>query len=333
MSAPSSTFWYGVLASFSVYMTHSIFTKLSLGSGRVRGQPRDKATGQFVTLSYGETHYRIHGADGSPKLNPVRPLIILVHGFAGSSNCWEVSLYNKTLSDAGYDVLSYDNWGHGYSEGPDCAYSAELFSSQLAELLVALDISKPFDLLGFSLGGAIVSVFAHRYPRRIKKIIYQAPSVARGSKLKALPLALVSNIPFLRELLCILIIPHFGEGANSDNSAVVRAAYRLIETSTSFHNMNSWLLSGHSEDLFKDIVTVQRKEVMFLWGDSDNAVDIRESKRLREIAPDAPFVTAEGGDHMTFAELDTEKGRRIGELFRSSLIKYLKGEEVINVEM
>jgi hypothetical protein len=37
-------------------------------------------------------------------------------------------------------------------------------------------------------------------------------------------------MPFLRELMALLIFPHFGEGANSNNSAVVRAAYRLTHT-------------------------------------------------------------------------------------------------------
>jgi pimeloyl-ACP methyl ester carboxylesterase len=80
-----------------------------------------------------------------------RPLVVLVHGFAGSSDVFtddSRSAYCQVLSEAGFDVLTFDNFGHGHSDGPDIVYSVELFCSQLCELLLSLQVQSPFDLVG-----------------------------------------------------------------------------------------------------------------------------------------------------------------------------------------
>ena len=321
------SYWIGVSSGLLVVLMRLLFRSLAFGSGQTRGQPRSLAPGEFANLSYGETHYVIHGKNGEPKLNPAsRELVVLVHGFAGSSAVWGTSQYLTTLSSSGYDVLTFDNYGHGYSSGPDVTYSVELFSSQLSELLLHLDIHQPFHLLGFSMGGSIATVFTHRHPKLVKKLILQAPSIARDPLFPLLLLRVFALIPFLSEVAALLVIPHFGEGANTNNTAVVRAGYRLAGRMVK----GSWTVTTeHQEDLLREVCGGGAREVMFMWGDKDRAVNFGGSKVLRGIARGAPFVRGPYADHMTFAELDTELGEEIGEKFRRSLVQFLGGGRLV----
>lgn len=59
----------------------------------------------------------------------------------------------RALVDEGFHVITYDNYGNGWSDAPDAIYNHALYVSQLAELLLALNISRPIHLVGQSLGG------------------------------------------------------------------------------------------------------------------------------------------------------------------------------------
>ena len=74
------------------------------------------------------------------------------------------SNYVETIFRSGHDVLTFDLYGHGHSEGPDTLYDCDLFSEQLFQLCFQLGIKERFDLLGFSMGASVAASFAHKYP-------------------------------------------------------------------------------------------------------------------------------------------------------------------------
>ncbi|GMI46924.1 hypothetical protein TrCOL_g9061 [Triparma columacea] len=316
MTFDLNSFLLGLGCTLGLYVLHVTFRRLIFGVGPVFGQPRSHAPGKFANLSYGEVHYTIYGEGGRAELSGGRPLVVLVHGYCGSSMVWKVAGYLELLSGLGYDVLTFDNYGHGFSEGPDVTYSAELFSSQLSELLSSLSITGAFDLLGFSMGGSIVTLYAHRHPGRVKRLILQAPSIARDPIFPRILLRFLGCLPFISEIAARLVIPHFGEGANTDNDAVVRAGYRLAKVMAE----GSWVVGGrHQEDLLRDIANYDR-EVLVLWGDKDKAVAFGGSKVVMGILGErGRLVVGKGADHMTFSELDT----KVGEVFRRELGEFL----------
>ena len=68
-------------------------------------------------------------------------------------------------------VLVFDNYGRGYSDRPKGKQDKEFFINQLDELLDKLDLNKEkFELVGYSMGGAIASAYAARNPDRLKKL-------------------------------------------------------------------------------------------------------------------------------------------------------------------
>jgi pimeloyl-ACP methyl ester carboxylesterase len=124
-------------------------------------------TGDFVKLSAGYTYYEYENTTADT-------LVVMVHGFSVPSYIWD-STYHAALA-RGYGALRYDTYGRGYSDNPDAVYDVALFSSQLKELLDALNIKQKINLLGLSYGGRTISAFAFQYPERIQNLIYVDPS-------------------------------------------------------------------------------------------------------------------------------------------------------------
>lgn len=137
---------------------------------RARLRPMDAvaratAPGQFASLTGGITHYQWHG----PKSGPI---IVLVHGLSAPSFIFAGLI--PYLTGAGYRVLTYDHFGRGWSERPQNRQTGEFFARQLNDLLEDQSITMPVALVGYSMGGAVVSAYAHQYPNRVSQLVLLA---------------------------------------------------------------------------------------------------------------------------------------------------------------
>ena len=92
---------------------------------------RKTATGSFVKLSEGYTHYELSGPDTGK-------VVVLVHGFSVPYYIWDST--TAYLANAGFRVLRYDEFGRGFSDRPDKKYEAAFLRKQLTELLDSLKI-------------------------------------------------------------------------------------------------------------------------------------------------------------------------------------------------
>ena len=124
-------------------------------------------TGYFIQLNKGFTYCEYD------KLNNDE-LIVFIHGFSVPAYIWDETYYEAIKR--GFGVLRLDLFGRGYSDNPDVAYTDELFSNQVVELLDKLNITKKVNLVGLSNGGRIISKIAENNSRRIKRLIYVSPA-------------------------------------------------------------------------------------------------------------------------------------------------------------
>jgi pimeloyl-ACP methyl ester carboxylesterase len=126
------------------------------------------APGNFIELSHGQVHYQLCGpAEG--------PLVVLVHGFSVPSFVWDPTF--DALFSQGFRVLRYDLYGRGYSDRPDAAYDRKLYVEQLDELLSALDVEGPVDLVGLSMGGPVIASFTVEHPEKVARLVFVDPFV------------------------------------------------------------------------------------------------------------------------------------------------------------
>ena len=95
------------------------------------------------------------------------PVVLLVHGLAGSASTWDDLLARL---DDGVTVVAPDLLGHGRSDKPRHDYSLGSHASTLRDLLVALGIERA-TVVGHSFGTFVTRQLAHAHPDRVARMI------------------------------------------------------------------------------------------------------------------------------------------------------------------
>lgn len=101
------------------------------------------------------------------------PVLVLLHGFTGSSGTWR----KVAAHWQGYQVFAVDLIGHGATDSPDhpARYRMERQLSDLASLFEQLDLWE-ITLIGYSMGGRTALAFACEYPGRIERLVLESAS-------------------------------------------------------------------------------------------------------------------------------------------------------------
>ena len=100
--------------------------------------------------------------------------IILEAGSGGDHRNW--SLVQPLLNPFGR-VVSYDRLDYGGSGRSNRPRSAAVVAEQLREGLSRAGVRPPFLLIGHSYGGALVRVFASKYPRDVIGLVLVDPAL------------------------------------------------------------------------------------------------------------------------------------------------------------
>lgn len=249
----------------------------------------------FVKLSDGYTRYEWGGPEDGE-------VVVLVHGFSSPCDIWEYQF--EALTKAGYHTLRYDLFGRGYSDRPAGAYDADRYDRQLLDLLDSQDLKDPVNLVGLSMGGAIVTRFTDRHPERVKRMALIAPA-GLGADLPAI--AQVARVPGLRDW----IMKAFGDGIllgragemftkDPEKAAIVVDMYREQMSYKGYKRalistlLNTELRALH--DLYARVGEQDRPKALF-WGTADGVVPFRYSEEMRELLPGVRFVEVESARH------------------------------------
>ena len=86
--------------------------------------------------------------------------VVLIHGWPLNGRMWEGQV--NALLDAGYRCVTYDRRGFGNSGRPGGGFDYDTFSSDLRDVVTALDLQNAM-LVGFSMGGGEVARYLGRY--------------------------------------------------------------------------------------------------------------------------------------------------------------------------
>jgi pimeloyl-ACP methyl ester carboxylesterase len=97
--------------------------------------------------------------------------VVLLHGFTGNSQLWEMAGYVSCL-ERSYRVILIDQRGHGQSDKPhdSKAYSLEKRLGDVTRVLDHLGVEQA-SLFGYSMGGWLAFAMAVYFPERIASLI------------------------------------------------------------------------------------------------------------------------------------------------------------------
>ncbi|MBI4515754.1 MAG: alpha/beta fold hydrolase [Deltaproteobacteria bacterium] len=112
-------------------------------------------------------HLSIHGHRVAFRTAGNGPVLLLVHGMAGSSRTWRHVM--PALAQR-FTVLAPDLLGHGKSDKPRGEYSLGAHANALRDLLNALGYEHA-TFVGQSLGGGVAMQLAYQYPERCERLV------------------------------------------------------------------------------------------------------------------------------------------------------------------
>lgn len=122
--------------------------------------------GRMVPLTHGLTHIREAGPEDGP-------VAVLVHGLTTPSFVFDG--LTPGLVARGYRVISYDHYGRGRSDRPRIVQDGAIFRQHLNDVLQACGVAEPVLLVGYSMGGAVITDYAAQHPDRVARLVLLAP--------------------------------------------------------------------------------------------------------------------------------------------------------------
>ena len=277
-----------VITPLSLYATSDIETR------DLDDAARTQAGGSYVTLPEGVTHYELSGpGDGQ--------VVVLMHGATIPMYAWDAQV--KPLTDAGYRVLRYDMYGRGYSDRPSGDYSQAFYRKQLADLLDALKVKQPVDLVGLSMGGGLAMDFTANYPDRVKDVVLVAPminSIKNDTNFNLMRIPIVGE--FLTRLVATGVMS--GRAAQLMQKSPKAAEYaKMFKDQTGFKGFEKASLAAARSDAWADYtadyqaVGKQARDILLIWGTADSDITPQMVQAIQKALPNVQFKQIEGAGH------------------------------------
>jgi alpha-beta hydrolase superfamily lysophospholipase len=241
-----------------------------------------------------------------PSGAPSRGLVVIVHGLGEHAGRYDHVA--ERLNGWGFAVRSYDQHGHGDSDGKPGALPADGFLlDNLAELLDTsrrrLDPRLPLILMGHSLGGLVAARLVSLNLRKVDGLVLSSPALDAG--MNAFQKLLVSVLPRLAPNLRV------GNGLDAQylsHDAGVVQAYR---DDPMVHDRISARLARFIADAGPAVLASApqwRVPTLLLYAGADHLVNPEGSRAFAAAAP-GNVVSAhcfESFYHEIFNEVDRE---------------------------
>lgn len=257
-----------------------------------------------------EVTYRFAGADRS------QPVILLVHGMAGSSDTWREVM--PRLAER-YTVLAPDLLGHGESAKPMGDYSLGAYASGLRDLLAVLDLG-PVTVVGQSLGGGVAMQLAYQHPELVDRLVVVGSG---GLGREVSWLLRVLTLPGAEYLMPVL----FPEFLRDQGDAVGRMLHRwglrapriaemwrAYGSLTQAENRRAFVRTlravidpgGQSVSANDRLYLAAAMPTLIVWGSADPIIPVAHAHAAHEAIPGSRLEIFEGVGHFPHVE---EPGR------------------------
>ncbi|UQN44629.1 alpha/beta fold hydrolase [Agarivorans sp. B2Z047] len=271
----------------------------------------DDLPGKHVQLSHGLVHFHREG-------QRTAPVVVLIHGFSAFSYVWERNV--NSLLKQGYQVISVDLYGRGYSARPNTAYTRQLFVEQIKELLDDQQIDEPVYLAGLSMGGAISVRFAELYPEKVAGLILLAP-LTTTPKIAPLP------IPIIGEYVAYsFVIPSLPKRQLDDLSNLEKALdwVAQFEPQMRYKGYRKAMLATvrglMQEPMLDAYLAVAKTNIpsLVVWGDADKVLPYRQAQGVQKaLGEHCQLVTVEGAGHALQYEYSEQVNQHIATFLAS----------------
>jgi pimeloyl-ACP methyl ester carboxylesterase len=239
--------------------------------------PVEINSGEFVRTNGINIYYESFGSGRS---------LIFLHGAMGTGKVWKP--YVPLLSND-FNLILPNARGHGLTENPGKEIGLHLIADDIAGLIEALKLEKPF-LCGWSMGGDVSLDIAMRYPDRVRGLIvggvtHRISEIYLASA-QAMGLERPGQVNFeqaeknIPQLINLWKTEHVQSPSH----------WKELVTQLSFEMLNPTL---PSEDDLKRV----RVPTLIVWGDRDQFLPIEDAVALYRLIPNAQLAVIPNADH------------------------------------
>lgn len=257
-------------------------------------------------------HLTIHGHDVGYRMAGQGPVILLIHGMAGSSRTWREAM---PLLARNHTVIAPDLLGHGESAKPLGDYSLGAYASGLRDLLVTLDVDRA-TIVGQSLGGGVAMQLAYQHPDLCERLVLVGSGglgreVSLILRLLALPGAEYAMPllfpPFVRDV-GNSVMGWFGErGLRAPRASEMWRAYGSL---TDTRNRRAFVRTlravvdhgGQSVSARDRLYLTGAVPTLLIWGDHDTVIPVSHAYSAHEEMPGSELEIFEGAGHFPHVE-------------------------------
>lgn len=238
-------------------------------------------------------HVRLHDHDIGYRMAGEGPVVLLIHGMAGSSRTW-LDVMSILVHD--HTVVAPDLLGHGESAKPRGDYSLGAQASGLRDLLVGVLGIERATVVGQSLGGGVAMQFAYQYPELCERLVL-AGSGGLGREVNwVLRLLSLPGAELLLPLVCRRGAVSFGDelgeffvnrGLRAPPLAEMWRAYSSLadpETRRAFiRTVRAVIDSGGQSVSANDrLYLTSAVPTLILWGDRDDIIPVEHAHATAE---------------------------------------------------
>ena len=243
--------------------------------------------------------------DGGPKLGET---IVMVHGFGADKDNW---LRMARHFSGRYHVVVPDLPGFGESSRPAGSYDVGTQAERLADFIQALGVGK-VHLVGNSMGGHIVALYAARYPDRVRSLaLFDNAGVTAPHKSELFDLLeqgrpnplVVTRVSDYDRLMDFVFV----------DPPVLPAPLKRYLADRAIANQ------AHYEAVFQQLVQRYiplepelpkiQAPTLLLWGDKDRVLDVSSLDVMKPLIPHASKVVMKDCGHAPMIEQPAETAR------------------------
>jgi pimeloyl-ACP methyl ester carboxylesterase len=266
-----------------------------------------------VTVDLRMRHVAIHGHRVGYRMAGEGPVVLLIHGMAGSSRTW---LGVMSILARRYTVVAPDLLGHGESAKPMGDYSLGAHASGIRDLLIGVLGFDRATVVGQSLGGGVAMQLAYQHPELCERLVL-AGSGGLGREVSwILRLLALPGAELLLPLVCPRFVRELGNevgsflqdrGLHAPHWAEIWRAYASLAEPENRHAFIRTVRSvidpgGQSVSANDRLYLASAVPTLILWGDRDDIIPVEHAHAAAERIAGCRLEIFENAGHFLHVE-------------------------------
>jgi 3-oxoadipate enol-lactonase len=243
-----------------------------------------------ISISY-NVHHSPHSTS---TLSSLPTYVVLINGLTDPKETW--SLQVRSLTIAGFNVVTFDNRGIGSTSCPAGPYTAALLAADARALVTHLNLPK-FHLMGVSMGGMVAQAYALAYPSDLLSLTLACTYAAPGpfcSRMFTMwaDLAPVMGVPFIMREVALWTFTHDFFTKREDELREIETDMKYMTQSTPAYLAQLAVVQHFDTTEHLHRISVP---TLVLAGEQDILIPVSLSRTLHELIPGSRWKTVLGG--------------------------------------